>query len=482
MSHTAAPPLQTELTLGTIAGTNIPFKVPIDLVGRTNAVIGQSGCGKTCAVAVIEEELLRVGQPFSVLDTVGVHLGLRAFPDGRPSNFPVVVFGGKRGDLPINEAEIGFGERLAEIVSTSKIPTVIDLSRTAHEVRFRIVAEFARTLMDNESPDARHIFIEESPEFLPETVEFKAQDKARAEMTRLVTLGRNNGYTVTLVGQRWATIRKTCLAQVKNFFIMRTNIKDDRKRLQAVFEEIAPEQNLDDIFRSMGKLEDGEAWFASPQWLKQVVKVRFNVRKTFHPGETRHVGVKLNQVDMGDVQKFVSELAKVLSKKAAVVPKEPGAIALPPVAPKTSPLLAKKLQEAEEAYKDVVVQKDDLQRRLNAAEAQNRVLSEKLSNARTALAQLYQPLKKLFDDTQEVEAAAGGSVDVSKYEPFLRRAGKYSARKMLEIMMKEQRIHKNQLRTLCAIRNTSYSTAQRWMVRTKLMAEDGEFWVFTPLT
>lgn len=503
-----------ELSLGIIKtpGENFgkEFRVPIDLIGHKNAVIGKSGCGKTCAVAVIEEELLRKGQPFAVLDTVGVHLGLRSFKDGRPTNYPIVVFGGKRGDLPINDKEVGFGARLAEIIYSAKFAVVIDLSRTMPEARFRIVAEIASTLMTMDAPDVRHIFIEETPEFLPQKVEFKGQEQAKGQLGRLVTLGRNNGYVATLIGQRWATMDKTPLGQIDNFVIMRTKVKADRSRLREIFEDEAPDVDLDVIFRSMGKLEDGEAWFVSPQWLKRLERVQFHERQTFHPGETRKVGVKLTQVDMGDVQKFVAELSKVLTKTVVHQPvKEQmvgdavtvmGKMAVKDLKGmkrrgevkgdwKIEPADAKELQKltSQVAKLDVTVdelkaENGRLKGEIQGLKNRARVDAERLVSAREGIAPLYEALGKLFKETQATVAAGSEMIiDAGKYDAFLKRAGKYSAAGMLRIVMERKRIHKDQLRTLCAIRSSTYYTAQRWMVRTKLMIEDGDYYVFRPI-
>lgn len=497
-----------ELSLGTITtpGENFgkEFRVPIDLIGHKNVVIGKSGCGKTCAVAVIEEELLRKGQPFAVLDTVGVHLGLRSFKDGRPTNYPVVVFGGKRGDLPINEKEVGFGARLAEIIFSAKFAVVIDLSRTMPEARFRIVAEIASTLMNMDAPDVRHIFIEETPEFLPQKIEFKGQEQAKAHLGRLVTLGRNNGYVTTMIGQRWATMDKTPLGQIDNFVIMRTKVKADRSRLKEIFEDEAPDVDLDMIFRSMGKLEDGEAWFVSPQWLKRLERIQFHQRQTFHPGETRKVGVKLTQVDMGDVQKFVAELSKVLTKTsttvAPVAPPTPAegkafrkswdkfskdarqSPTPPPADSKEIHKMTDQVEKLTATVEELKAENDRLKVEIQGLKNRERAETERLMAARQRMAPFHEAMNLLYKETEAtVHAGSEMLLDPKKYEPFLKRAGKYSAKKLLEIMMDSRRIHKDQLRTLCAIRNASYYTAQRWMVRVKLMAEDGDFWVFTPI-
>ncbi len=330
-------------------------------------------------------------------------------------------------------------------------------------------------------------------------------------MTRLVTLGRNNGYTVTLVGQRWATIRKTALAQIENFFIMRTTASDDRKRLREIFTQIAPDADVSECFNSMAKLEDGEAWFFSPQWLNgRFERMKFSERDTFHPGETRKVGVKLTQVDMGDVQKFVSILSKQLAKTMVPVPapdlnrlKRPSAQVGRRAAQQvirtiaSRPIDTRPLDRAlSKANKDLQAENDRLAEKLEKIQTENARLQSELKNTawklkdsatktatvREALTPLHNALTVLFRETEETfKNGAEGAVDAGDYADFFASAGKYGAKRLLEVMISRKRVKKSQLRTLARIRHSSYSTARAWMLRNKLMREEGDEWVLEPV-
>jgi hypothetical protein len=73
--------------------------------------------GKTNTAGVIAEELLDRGQQIVVLDPTDAWWGLR-------SDYPVFIFGGPHGDLPLKETD---GKTLAEFVVSEQVPIILSL-------------------------------------------------------------------------------------------------------------------------------------------------------------------------------------------------------------------------------------------------------------------------------------------------------------------------------------------------------------------
>lgn len=59
------------------------FKLPLDLVTQTQAIVATKGRGKTYLAMVQTEEMLEAGQQVVCLDPTGVWWGLRADGTGR---------------------------------------------------------------------------------------------------------------------------------------------------------------------------------------------------------------------------------------------------------------------------------------------------------------------------------------------------------------------------------------------------------------
>lgn len=307
--------MQKELTLGKLAN-GAPFRVPLNFLMHTTAIIGQRGSGKTAAATVIAEEFCEAGLPFVSIDPVGVWWGLRAKPDGSPGGYSVVVFGGQHGDLPLLKDG---GRALADAIMQKNISCIIDMSGESKNTVRHFVGEFCDRSMELQPEVGRHFFIEEAPELVPQRA-MGEQQRAKAAVDRLWRLGRNVGYGGSLISQRYATIDKDVLTQSENLLSFRVIGKTDRDACEAwiseVVQETESEKKAAAFMKSLTTLDPGEGWFWSPQWLGRFEKIQMRHRKTFHPGATRSVGEKnVTRVSLANVDEFVDEFKQTLAKK-----------------------------------------------------------------------------------------------------------------------------------------------------------------------
>jgi DNA helicase HerA-like ATPase len=106
--------------------------------------LGKTGSGKSNAAKVIVEEQLIAGERVCIIDPTGAWWGLRLKPDGSPSPFKVVIFGGLHADVPITGDH---GATVAEVVATSSTPAIIDTRQMTVGERTRFFTDFAETLL-----------------------------------------------------------------------------------------------------------------------------------------------------------------------------------------------------------------------------------------------------------------------------------------------------------------------------------------------
>jgi len=303
--------MKDKLEIGTFVSGN-KFTLPLDLVTRTLAIIAIRGWGKTVAATVIAEEMCESGLPWVAIDPVGVWWGLRANPDGSPGGYPVVILGGEHGDLPLEKSA---GAKVAEAVLQDNISCVIDMSSESKTTVRHFVAAFCDRLMDLRPEAPRHIFIEEAPELVPQKP-MGEQKRSLAAVDRLIRLGRNRGYGATLISQRTATIQKDVLTQCESLLAGRSIGKPDRDAMRDWIAEVvgvpAP-TDADKFVGSLSRLASGTGWFWSPQWLDVFEQIKIRRRNTYHPGETRTVGVALKRVRLLNVDEFVERFGELLN-------------------------------------------------------------------------------------------------------------------------------------------------------------------------
>lgn len=120
------------------------FPISNDALDDRIAFVGTAGSGKTYNACAAVERLLERKARVVIIDPLGAWWGLRLSADGKkPSPFPVVIFGGRHGDLPLTEHAGALIGALAKTITDR-------ISDSAVEAR-RELQNFLR-----ENPDAMH--------------------------------------------------------------------------------------------------------------------------------------------------------------------------------------------------------------------------------------------------------------------------------------------------------------------------------------
>jgi uncharacterized protein DUF87 len=455
------------------------FYLPDEMIARTLAIIGQRGSGKSSTATVIAEEFCKASLPWMALDPVGVWWGLRAKADGSSGGFPVVVFGGERGDLPL---EKGQGRKIAEACVAANVFAVIDLSRDSKTTWRTIVRDFCHVLQELRPAEPRHVFLEEAPEFVPQRASHQLGAECKEIVERLVRLGRNWGYGATVLTQRPATVDKDVLSQCESLFVMRTSGAHDRRALREWMEAHQTDQH-EAALDSLASLPDGTGWLWSPQWLKLFAKIAVRRRETFHPGATRTVGGKARSVELVDVATFVAKVRKELTKVQAVVPDlstKPGKVNQVPkrtvlMPDYTQEQAARQIHEASAKIADLENQVAGLRDSLGT---QQRIASDaerRLAIVREHLKPQFDALAALFREIGEESRAIGGTPSEA-WVPWLEKAGKIGARKLLEILIKHGRLKQVQLATLSgySMKGGHWRKCRAFITKNDLATLEGE--------
>lgn len=285
--------------------------LPLDTATSSLAILGSSGSGKSNTVVRFFEQLVKNGIPAVAIDPKGDWWGIRTSGDGNGAGLSVPIFGGLRGDAPL---EPGMGVAMAELLVRESLSALIDVSRLGVNNRARFLIDFLHRLFElhQEDPHPRHVVVEEAhrliPQQLPKGEVLAAQLKEAA--AKVVLEGRSFGLGFSAPSQRSARLNNDVLEEVRTLIVHRTGGPADQ---DAIRRWVRYHNLKEEVMTTLADLGDGEAWVWSPQYLGIVGKFQMYRRSTFDSGATPKVGEKrrtarlMADVDMGAIKEQLGE-------------------------------------------------------------------------------------------------------------------------------------------------------------------------------
>lgn len=299
--------------------------LPLDVVTETIAILGLRGSGKTNTATVIAEGLLALGQQVVVVDPTDAWYGLKSSADGTAEGFPVVILGGRHGDIPLGADH---GRLAADFVVERGASVICSLRHfESRGDQRRFVTDFCNRLYHRKGESGRDtplmLMIDEASLFVPQRV-MGEDARMVAAIQRLVRQGRSSGFGVTLIDQRASTVNKDVLTQIDCLIVHRTTAPQDRKALEAWIEQHDVHGQRSQFLASLASLARGVAWVWSPGWLDlfQLTEVRprvtFDSSRTPKPGERVVAPQRVAPVDLDALR---SAFAEVVAQAEADDPK-----------------------------------------------------------------------------------------------------------------------------------------------------------------
>lgn len=307
-------------------GQGKTLELPIDAVTETFAILGIRGSGKTNTAGVIAEELLANGQQVVVVDPTDSWWGLKSSADGKSAGYPVVIMGGKKGDIPL---AAGDGKAIADFVVSRRASVV--LSTRHFESRAdarRFITDFMRRLYhlkgQETNPSPLMVLIDECSIFVPQRV--MGEDAPCVGSIQVIARqGRSSGLGIGLIDQRGASVNKDVLSMVEVLICHRTTSPQDRKALRAWIEQHDADDRGAQFLADLATLPRGTAWVWSPGLLDVFKKVAVRQRRTFDSSRTPKAGERViapSVVAPVDLDELRASLAATVEKAKADDPKE----------------------------------------------------------------------------------------------------------------------------------------------------------------
>lgn len=301
---------------------------PIDFVTQTVAILAKRRSGKSYTMRRIAEQLLHKGQQVVLVDPKGDQWGIRSSADGKKPGYPVVIFGGEHGDVPL---EVGAGELVAKLVVEERVSILLDLSLfRKHEVATFMTA-FLENLYRLKAQEKYRtpvmLIIDEADAIAPQKPQ-KGEERMLGAAEDIVRRGGQRGLGCVLVTQRSAVLNKNVLTQAEVLIVLRTIAPQDLAAMKAWIDLHGTSEQGKILMESLPSLPIGDAWFWSPGWptsngifkrSRALPIETFDSGATPKPGEKKIVPKNLADIDL---EVLKGQMADTIEKAKADNPKE----------------------------------------------------------------------------------------------------------------------------------------------------------------
>jgi hypothetical protein len=293
--------------------------LPPDVVTQRLAFLGKPGSGKSYGATGLAELIHDLSAQFVALDPVGIWYGLRM--DGTGKGLAIPVFGGLRGDIPL---EASSGAMIADLIVDRKISCVLDVSQFEHDTdKAKFAGAFAGRFFFRmkSAPSAVHVFLEECQEFVPQNPQ-RGEESMLHNFTRMSKLGRNFGIGMSLITQRPQEVNKKVLNLTECLFAFQMTGAHERKAIKEWITHVGADENMLNILPS---LPVGQAHVYSPQWLKVSKTVKIAAKRTADVSSTPLVGAsKIQSKPLApvDLEKIREQMKTTIEKAKAEDPRE----------------------------------------------------------------------------------------------------------------------------------------------------------------
>jgi hypothetical protein len=297
------------------------FPIPDAVLRQHVIVLGKTRSGKSTTLRDMVEHLLLEEKPVAILDPKGDWWGLKSSADGKKPGFPVIIFGGKHADLPLNPRA---GAEVGELVATGNRPCIIDLGEWMPGDRTRFFVDFAAALF-RKTQGMRWLVIDEVHNFAPQG---KVLDPDSGKMlhwaNRIINEGGGKGLTLLAASQRPQKVHKDYLTANETLIAMRVIHKLDRDAVKDWIDG-APDPALGrQVLADLANMARGEAWVWSPEAKFGPLRMQFPMFSTydsFKPSPEQEAPAKLKGWASVDLDEVREKLAAVEEEAKANDPK-----------------------------------------------------------------------------------------------------------------------------------------------------------------
>jgi uncharacterized protein len=238
------------------------FSIPDAAFTQHAIALGKTRSGKSSKLRLVVERLLDEQKPVCIVDPKGDWWGLKSSADGKKAGYPVIIFGGKHADVPVNEHS---GAHVAELVATGNRPCIIDLGGWRVGARTRFFIDFAEAFFIH-TRGTRWLAIDECHNFVPKGKVFSPDVGEMLHWgNRLASEGQGKGIILLSASQRPQKVHNDYLTSHETLIACRVVHKADRDAIKDWIDGCGDPVVGKEMIGALAAMKRTEAWVWSPE-------------------------------------------------------------------------------------------------------------------------------------------------------------------------------------------------------------------------
>ncbi len=293
--------------------------IPKASLSQHSIALGKTRSGKSSKVRVLVEWLLNQHKPVTIIDVKGDWWGLKSAADGRSAGYPIVIFGGKHADVPLNARA---GAAVAELTSTGNRPSLLDLRGWMPHDKTRFFIDFASKTFELTQGE-RYLVMPEVHNFAPKG---KVMSPEAGEMlhwaNRLASEGQGLGLILLADSQRPQKVHNDFLTSCETLIACRVIHKADRDAIKDWIDGCADPAVGKQMLGELAGMSRSDAWCWSPEIGFGPEKITWPLFKTYDSFKPQQANTtKLAGWAQVDLEEVRAKLQSVVADAEANDPK-----------------------------------------------------------------------------------------------------------------------------------------------------------------
>lgn len=307
---------------------NLSF--PLEVVTQSIGILAKRRAGKSFLAKKLTEQLHKAGQQVCIIDPKGDWWGIRYARDGKGPGQPIFIFGGERGDIPL---EVNGGSIVASLLVEQNVSVLLDLSHFRKREVAQFMTQFLEDLYRLKAKDKYRtplmLMVDEADAIAPQRPQ-PEEARMLGAIEDIVRRGGQRGIGCCMITQRSAVLNKNVLTQIQVLICLRTIAPQDLKAMEEWINVYGDEERKGLFLQSLPSLPIGDAWVWSPGWPTNTEdgifkRIHVDPIETFDsgaspkPGQKKVIPKGIAQVDLDLLR---GQMAATIEEVKANDPKE----------------------------------------------------------------------------------------------------------------------------------------------------------------